>query len=127
MQLYQQQVVPIPGGGDLAGNKSIPEFNEMPDYSKNECFMHHELQLCTEELLDLKKVGTTKLTVLQDQVTWKDTIMRMKTFNQLLENVDEALDSSEVAPEIKRTHVDEKVDKCEYCSSEFDKSALNKD
>lgn len=64
MQLYQQQVVPTPGGGDLAGNKSIPEFNEMPDDSKNECFMHHELQLCTEELLDLKKVGTAKLTVL---------------------------------------------------------------
>jgi hypothetical protein len=127
VQLYQQQVVPTPGGGDLAGNKSIPEFNEMPDDSKNECFMHHELQLCTEELLDLKKVGTAKLTVLQDQVTWKDSIMRMKTFNQLLENVDEALDSSEVAPEIKRTQVDEKVDKCEYCSSEFDKNALNKD
>lgn len=63
MQLYKQQVVPVPSSGDLAPSKSIPEFNEMPDDSKNECFMHHELQLCTDELLELKKVMNAKTMV----------------------------------------------------------------
>ena len=63
MQLYNQQVMPVPSSGELVASKSIPEFNEMPDESKNECFMHHELQLCTDELLELKKVLKSKTMV----------------------------------------------------------------
>jgi hypothetical protein len=85
--------------------------------------MHHELQLCTEELLDLKKVVGSKPATQPEQETWNDPFKRFQTFNQLLDNKEQALDESEGVSEIKRTIVDSaiKVNKCEYCQAEFEK------
>lgn len=96
----------------------MPEFSDLPDDSKNECLMHHELQLCTDELLELKKVGSSKPVAQSElETTWNDPFKRFKTFNNLLDNEDETLNESETIAEIKRSVVDgaTKVNKCEYC------------
>jgi hypothetical protein len=59
--------------------------------------------MCTNELLELKKVGGSKPAAQSElESTWNDPFKRFKTFNNLLDNGDDTLNESEVVPEVKR-------------------------